>query len=172
MYWTYRTTSLKQLHGKLMSLASNWVFLGPRMGFRSALSALSRGWSPWQVWLGTIGSVLFISFLVSYAWRFHVNTTSHSFNCSVLVFLTVSSSTISQPCETIFNEPQPALACTLPDLQSVGRRFAVGVLGARTNPRTPTSRADGERGASNIWFVSVCLICVRSIKDGQEIYNC
>ena len=56
----------------------------------------------------------------------------------------------SQPCETIFNEPQLALTCTLPDLQSVGRRFAVGVLGARANPRTPTSRADGERGAFNI----------------------
>ena len=70
--------------------------------------------------------------------------------CSVLVFNDCFLLNYSQPCETIFNEPQPALTCTLPDLQSVGRRFAVGVLGARTNPRTPTSRADGERGAFNI----------------------
>ena len=86
----------RRLDGKLMSLASNWVFLGPRMDFRSALSPLSRGWSPWQVWLGTIGSVLFISFLVLMPWRFHVKTQDHSFsfNCIMSVFLTVSSSTI------------------------------------------------------------------------------
>ena len=156
MYWTYQTTSLKQLHGKLMSLASNWVFLGPRMDFRSALSPLSRGWSPWQVWLGTIGSVLFISFLVSYALKISCQDLSFSFNCIMSVFLTVSSSTILNH-ETTFNEPQPALTYILPDLQSVGRRFAVGVLGARTNPRTPTCRADGERGAFNVcvWFVQM-----------------
>ena len=70
-------------------------------------------------------------------------------------------STILTPFLTILNLH---LIWHLPNLQSVGRRFAVRLLGPRANQRTATSRADGERGAFNL---CVYIICADTLRMGN-----
>ena len=50
------------------------------------------------------------------------------------------------------------------NLQSVGRRFTVGLLGPRAVTRTATSRADGERAAFNL---CVYIICADTLRMGN-----
>ena len=61
--------------------------------------------------------------------------------------------------KSFLTHPHPVnLSWHSSNLQSVGRRFTVGLLGPRAGTRTATSRADRERGAFNL---------CRYTKDGQ-----